>query len=80
MTTRSKGEGLVLRVGGHPRTEVLKSLCGAGIQLNAHAETLLGHSAFDDPAGRTLRVVERTVEQLGMEKGGLQSQVFAAAR
>jgi hypothetical protein len=51
-----------------------------GVQLDAHAEPLLAHSTFDDPAGETLRIVERTVEQLGFENGAVLSQVFAAAR
>ena len=73
-------EPLLVRVGGQSRPEVLRSLRDAGVQLNAHAETLLAHSAFDAAASRTLRIVERTVEQLGFEHGGVQSQIFAAAR
>jgi hypothetical protein len=48
--------------------------------LNAHAETLLAHPAFDAPEGQSLRIVERTVEELGLEHGAVQSQVFTAAR
>jgi hypothetical protein len=80
MMSAPKSEGRIVRVGGRPRAEVLRSLRDAGIQLNTHAETLLAHPAFDDPAGRTLRIVERTVEQLGLEKGAVQSRVFTAAR
>ena len=50
------------------------------MQLNVHAETLLAHPAFEAPVGQTLRIVARTVEQLGLEEGAVQSQVFAAAR
>jgi hypothetical protein len=80
MMSTAKIEGLVIRVGGQSRTEVLTSLWDVGVQLNANAETLLAHSAFDNPVGQTIRVVERTVEQLGLEKGAVQSLVFAAAR
>ena len=52
----------------------------AGVKLNAHVETLLAHSAFNPSVSRTLRIVELTVEQLGFERGGIQAQVFAAAR
>lgn len=80
MMSTAKIEGLVVRVGGQSRTEVVQSLRDVGVRLNAHAETLLTHSAFDDPVGQTLRIVERTVAQLGLEKGAVQSQVFATAR
>lgn len=70
----------VIRVGGQSRTELRRSLRDAGVRLNAHAETLLAHPAFDDPGERTLRVVERTVEDLGLVGGAVQSRVFAAAR
>lgn len=69
-----------VRVGGQSRTELRRSLRDAGVRLNAHAETLLAHPAFDDPGERTLRIVERTVEDLGLVEGAVQSRVFAAAR
>ncbi len=72
--------GLGIRVGGQSRDAVVRSLQDSGVLLNTHAETLLAHSAFDAPAGRTLRIVERTVEQLGLGGGAVQSRVFAAAR
>ncbi|WP_460462729.1 hypothetical protein [Arthrobacter pigmenti] len=34
-------DGLVVRVGGQPRTEVVQSLRNMGVQLNGYAETLL---------------------------------------
>lgn len=73
-------EPYVVQIGGQSRTEIVQSLNDAGVQLNAHAQTLLAHPAFDAPAGRAVRIVERTVEQLGFEHGGVQSQIFAAAR
>ncbi len=80
MMSAAKIESFVLQVGGRPRMQLVRILRDAGVQLNAHAEALLAHSTFDAPAGQTLRIVERTVEQLGLEKGAVLSQVFAAAR
>jgi hypothetical protein len=80
MTSAARIGPLTVRVGGQSRTGMMQSLRDAGVQLNAHAEVLLAHPAFDAPVRRRLRVVERTVEQLGLEHGGVQSQVFAAAR
>ncbi|KRF08293.1 hypothetical protein ASH00_00725 [Arthrobacter sp. Soil782] len=76
----AKLEGFVVRVGGQSRIEVVQSLRDVGVHLNVHAETLLAHPAFDEPVSQTLRIVERTVEQLGLEEGAVQSQVFARAR
>lgn len=73
-------EGRTVRVGGQPRHVVLQSLRERGVRLNAHAETLLEHPAFDDPESQDLRFVERTVHQLGLSTGGTQSQLFDAAR
>lgn len=78
MVSAAKPESLVLRVGGQSRSEVVRALRDDGVRLNAHAETLLDHSAFDDPVSQTLRIVQRTVGQLGLPAGGVQSEVFAA--
>jgi len=80
MKSTAKVEGFIVQVGGQTRTQLERTLNDAGVQLNAYAETLLAHPTFDDPAGQTLRIVERTVEQLGLEEGAVLSQVFAAAR
>ncbi|GAA1107905.1 hypothetical protein [Arthrobacter flavus] len=80
MIRAAKIEGLLVQVDGRPRTQLVMTLRDAGVQLNTYAETLLAHSTFDDPPGQTLRIVERTVEQLGLEQGAVLSQVFAAAR
>ncbi|WP_256840441.1 hypothetical protein [Ornithinimicrobium faecis] len=50
------------------------------MQLNTHAETLLAGPEFDAPRERTLRIVERTVAELGLPEGDVQSRVYAAAR
>lgn len=74
-----RAAGIPVRVGGHPRHAVLRALREAGVQLNTHAETLLDHPVFDDPPSQTLRIVLRTVSQLGYPDGGVQSEIFAAA-
>ena len=78
--THGPGEDVLeLRVGGQPRADLLRDLQDAGVALNQHAETLLADPAFDHPAARTLRIVVRSVEELGLPEGGVQSSVFAAA-
>lgn len=67
-------------MGGLPRAQLVALLRDTGILLNTHAETLLADPAFDEPRGRSLWFVERTVQELGLPDGGVQSQVFAAAR
>lgn len=79
MISAADGEGFVVRVGGRPRDEVMQLLRRADVLLNVHAETLLAHPAFDAPEGQSLRIVERTVEQLGFTHGAVQSDVFSAA-
>ncbi len=73
-------DGFVVRVGGHSRVEIMQFLRRANILHNDHAETLLAHPAFDAPAARSLRIVERTVRELGFEHGAVQSRVFTTAR
>lgn len=80
MTPDPAEDVLALRVGGRPRAELLHDLRAAGVALNQHAETLLADPAFDDPVARTLRILVRSVEDLGLPEGGVQSRVFAAAR
>src|SRR6478752_3795034 len=80
MISAANGEGFVVRVGGQPRNEVMELLRRGDVLLNVHAETLLAHPAFDAPEGQSLRIVERTVEQLGFSQGAVQSEVFSAAK
>ena len=80
MVSAVKGEGCVIRVGGRSRGDVMQLLHSANVLLNVHAETLLAHPAFDAPESRSLRIVERTVEELGFERGATWSRVFAAAK
>ncbi|MDP9984442.1 hypothetical protein J2W14_003867 [Pseudarthrobacter oxydans] len=80
MISTAKDEGFVVRAGGHSRVEILRLLRSADVMLNVHAETLLDHPVFDNPESQNLRIVERTVEELGFEHGAVQSRVFSAAR
>lgn len=80
MMNTAEIESFVVRIGGQSRTEIVHSLRETGVKLNTHAEALLAHSAFDDPVSCTLRIVVRTIAQLGLVKGAVQSQVFAAAK
>ncbi len=80
MISAEKVDGFVVRAGGHSRAEVQRFLHTADVLLNVHAETLLAHPAFDNPVRQNLRIVERTVEELGFAHGAVQSQIFSAAR
>lgn len=80
MPNRLSGDGILVRVGGHTRSEIKHMLTSAGVLLNVHAETLLAHPAFDAPVAGSLRIVERTVADLGFELGASHSKVFAALR
>ncbi|WP_202863013.1 hypothetical protein [Ornithinimicrobium murale] len=71
--------GLTITIGGGTRSDLLGALSRAGVQLNVHAETLLADPAFDAPLEQTLTVVERTVAELDLPQGAVQSRVFAAA-
>lgn len=74
------GGGIAIRVGGKTRSELRHMLTSAGVLLNVHAETLLAHPAFDSPEARRLRIVERTVADLGFEQRATHSQVFASLK
>ncbi|WP_285242257.1 hypothetical protein [Pseudarthrobacter sp. fls2-241-R2A-127] len=79
MISAPEVEGFVIRVGGLSRSEVVQSLHSEGVLLNVHAETLLAHAEFDAPKDQSLRIVERTVEDLGFKHGAVQSRIFTAA-
>lgn len=69
---------LQLVVGGLSREALRESLAARGVALNAYAEALLEHSAFDDHSERTVHVTQRTVAELGLPEGGTLPQIFAA--
>jgi len=75
-----RAEPILLSVGGVSRTDLRAALQSHGVLLNAHAETLLDHEAFDlrDPV--ELTVVERGVGELCLGDGGTLQEVYAAAR
>ncbi|GAA3027667.1 hypothetical protein [Microbacterium dextranolyticum] len=72
-------DSVALVVGGLPRTQLVEALASAGVALNAHAETLIAHPAFDDLATHSVRIVTRSVAQLGLGEGGTLPEIFAAA-
>lgn len=80
MVSAEHADGFAVQVGGQSRTELTQLLHTADVMLNVHAETLLAHPAFDAPEARSIRIVERTVGELGFERGAIQSRVFTAAR
>ncbi|MEI2277442.1 hypothetical protein OHC50_08195 [Paenarthrobacter ilicis] len=80
MFSTAKDEGFVIRVGGLSRAQLVQLLLNKGVLLNSHAETLLAHPAFEAPPAQSLRIVERTVDELGFKNGAVQPRIFAAAR
>lgn len=72
--------GFACTVAGLPRAQLVDALHLAGVRWNPHAETLLSHAMFDDVCPATLRIVDRTVADLGLVTGGTLSQVFTAAQ
>ncbi|CAM5303180.1 hypothetical protein [Leifsonia shinshuensis] len=71
---------ILLCVGGSTRTQLRAALQSRGVLLNAYAETLLDHAAFElrDPV--ELTVVDRGVGELGLDDGGTLPAVYAAAQ
>lgn len=78
MTDASRPRWSVL-VGGLSREAVVARLDAAGIRRNAHAETLLADPVFDERPAESVDVVERSVADLGLHRGGTLAQVYAAA-
>ena len=70
---------LQLVVGGLARDELRERLATSGVQLNAHAETLLDHPCFDERAPETITVIQRRVDDLGLPAGGTLPEVIAAS-
>lgn len=71
---------ILLSVGGSTRAQLRAALRSRGVLLNAYAETLLDHAAFElrDPV--ELTVVDRGVGELGLHRGGTLPDVYAAAQ
>lgn len=68
-----------LEVGGLARSELIEALRSSGVSLNAYAETLIANPVFDEPVRESVRIVARTVEELGLSLGATMPQIFAAA-
>lgn len=75
----SEEEHRRLVVGGWSRAELREALDARGVLLNVHAETLLGHEAFDARAQEQISVVERSVAELDLTDATLP-EIFTAAR
>lgn len=71
---------LTVDVGTLPRLALREALRSRRILLNAHADTLLGHHAFDDHTRQSLLVVLRTVGELGLTYGASLAQIFSTAQ
>jgi hypothetical protein len=69
-----------LQVGGLSRIELSDRLAASGVLMNAHAETLLGHSTFDKREGQVIAVVARAVGDLDVAESPTLPAIFAAAR
>lgn len=69
-----------VQVGALSRAQLLAALDAAGVGLNASAEVLLRHEAFDDQRVESFDVVRRTVRQLGLAGGAPLSIVLATAQ
>ncbi|MFE4948774.1 hypothetical protein ACFQ9V_01575 [Leifsonia sp. NPDC056665] len=75
-----EAEPITLTIGGATRTDLRTALRSHGVLVNAHAETLLDHEAFDVREPVELTIVERCLGELGLGDGGSLPEVFAAAR
>lgn len=69
-----------MRVGALSRAQLVAALEAAGVGLNASAELLLRHEAFDQQRVEAFEVVQRTVGQLGLTDGAPLSTVLATAQ
>lgn len=79
VTTSSPDTRTDVLIGQLARAELLVALDAAGVQLNAHARTLLDDVDLDEAAGRRLILTEITLAELGLGGGASLSQVFAGA-
>ncbi|MGN6611473.1 MAG: hypothetical protein ACTHLJ_06835 [Angustibacter sp.] len=80
MPDAASGAPTTLQVGTLSRGQLLAALEAAGVGLNASAEVLLRHEAFEHQPVETFGVVQRTVGQLGLTDGAPLSVVLATAQ
>lgn len=76
----ASAQPLSVRVGGLSRPDLKQALALAGVQLNAHAETLLEDAAFDHTEAETIEIVQCTVSELGLTRGGSLPRILVTAR
>ncbi|MFC7624926.1 hypothetical protein [Microlunatus sp. GCM10028923] len=79
MTGHTISAPLEVAIGGWARAELIEALTAAGVALNPSAETLLGGPEFDRPHPHTVRVVERSVAELGLADGATLPMILTAA-
>ena len=79
-TISASGEPVEVEVGGMSRAELRAALQAHGIALNDHADVLFAHPVFDASVRDVVRVVRRTVAELGQTDGATLPQIFAAAQ
>lgn len=70
---------VLVRVGGLTRSELRAALDELGVRTNESAEVLLRSEIFDRPGVDVVRVVRRTVRQLGFGDGASLSSIYARA-
>lgn len=68
-----------VRVGGLTRDKRIRTLGDHGVELNAHASTLLEHPMFERREPESVHVVTVTLDQIGLPDGGTLPEVFEAA-
>lgn len=79
-TVREPDRPFLLGVGGATGADLREQLQAAGIRLNAHAEDLLGSARMARAGDRaTVRVVARSVAELGLVQGGDWQEIESAA-
>ncbi|WP_347039383.1 hypothetical protein AAHB37_04455 [Glutamicibacter halophytocola] len=67
-------------IGGLERAHLQQRMAEAGVQLNDYAKVLLAHEIFEGIAPvRTLNLVSRTVQQLGLDAGATLPEIFECA-
>ncbi len=68
-----------LEVGGLSRAQLFEALRSSGVSLNARAEALIAHPVFDERVREPVRIVDRTVAELGLTDRATMPRIFAAA-
>ncbi len=80
MNGSASSAAIRLHVGGLTRQELLTALDAARVQRNDAADVLLNSELFDRQSVDAIRIVRRTVGQLGFSDGATLSQIFRKAQ